>query len=380
MSGTLIWTDRLRIERAVWTFNSYLQALPWRSQVAKRRELRVNLRAASADVGTKEALRRLGNVRTMAADYITAEYGGPRPSWWAAICVLQAFWFMFWLSSARIDAFKGGVIAANPHATGLFHWHGVAYVFTAATFTFVNGKATEVVARCCRSSTCASLGWRSLSDGSGVCSRHRAASSRLTRTASSNPYNRTVDSSAAIKIAVDPPNIGRLVHTPKSAWAGNYRENGHGRPPHPLIPESLIGSLPLRQVGKPLRDTRASVTFPAQAAQHPVTKEQAVTRRFYFARAPRSSPGRTKDRRSRPEHDRSPRDRGRVAPPQGSRRRAGAVGPPNPRSAGRALASTRSASLLHRLRQRNVASPRSPRCPAASVARGLDRSGGAQAR
>jgi hypothetical protein len=128
----------------VWTFNSYLQALPWRSQVAKRRELRVNLRAASADVGTKEALRRLGNVRTMAADYITAEYGGPRPSWWAAICVLQAFWFMFWLSSARIDAFKGGVIAANPHATGLFHWHGVAYVFTAAMFTFVNGKATEV--------------------------------------------------------------------------------------------------------------------------------------------------------------------------------------------------------------------------------------------
>ena len=144
MSGTLIWTDRLRIERAVWTLDSYLQNLPWRSRVAKRRELRVNLRAASADVGTKEALRRLGNVRTMAADYIIAEYGGPRPSWWAAICVFPAFWFMFWLSNARIDAFKGGVIAANPHATGLFHWHGVAYVFTDATFTFVNGKATEV--------------------------------------------------------------------------------------------------------------------------------------------------------------------------------------------------------------------------------------------
>jgi len=144
MSGTLIWTDRLRIERAVWTLNSYLRNLPWRSQAAKRRELRVNLRAASADVGTKEALRRLGNVRTIAADYIIAEYGGPGPSWLAAICVLQALWFMFWLSNDRIDAFKGGVIAANPHATGLFHWHGVAYVFTHATFTFVNGKATEV--------------------------------------------------------------------------------------------------------------------------------------------------------------------------------------------------------------------------------------------
>jgi len=145
MSGTLIWTDRLRIERAVWTFNSYLQTLPMRSQAAKRRELRINLRAASADVGTEEAVRRLGNVRTMAAEYITAEYGGPRPSWWAAIYVaLPAFVLMFWLSNARIDAFKGGVLAANPHASGLFHWHGVAYVFTDATFTFVNGKATEV--------------------------------------------------------------------------------------------------------------------------------------------------------------------------------------------------------------------------------------------
>ena len=100
MSGTLIWTDRLRIERAVWTLNSYLQNLPWRSQVAKRRELRVNLRAASADVGTKEALRRLGNVRTIAADYIIGEYGGPTPSWWAATFVLlPGFWFMFWVSN-----------------------------------------------------------------------------------------------------------------------------------------------------------------------------------------------------------------------------------------------------------------------------------------
>ena len=95
-----------------------------------------------------------------------------------------------------------------------------------------------------------------------------------------------------------------------------------------------------------------------------------MTRCFYLARAPRWSPGRAKDRRSRPEHDRSPRDRGRVAPPRGSRRRAGAFGPPNPRWAGRAHASRRSASLSHRLRQASVASPRSRRCPAATVARG----------
>jgi len=90
-------------------------------------------------------VRRLGNVRTMAADYIIAEYGGPGPSWWAAnLRLTGVLVHVLVVQVPRIDAFKGGVIAANPHATGLFHWHGVAYVFTAATFTFVNGKATEV--------------------------------------------------------------------------------------------------------------------------------------------------------------------------------------------------------------------------------------------
>jgi len=124
---------------------------------------------------------------------------------------------------------------------------------------------------------------------------------------------------------------------------------------------------------------RGDLTFHARAVQHPVTEEQTVTRRFYLARAPRSSPGRAKDRRSRPEHDRSPRDQGRVAPIRGLRRRAGAFGPPNPRSVGRAHASRRSASSSHRMRRRSVASPRSQRCPAATVARGLRRSGGVQA-
>ena len=84
------------------------------------------------------------------------------------------------------------------------------------------------------------------------------------------------------------------------------------------------------------------LTFHARAARHPVTEEQTVTRHFCLARAPRPSPDRAKDRRSRPEHDRSPRDRGSVAPPRGSRRHAGAVGPPSPRSASRAQASMRS--------------------------------------
>jgi hypothetical protein len=146
MTETLTWTDRMRIERAVWTLDTYLQNLPRKSRVSKRRELRVNLRAASADVGADEALRRLGNLRTIAAEYVVAEFGGPAPSLTVAMwCVmLPAFALMFWLSNARIDAFRSGAIAANPHLTGVFHMTGIAYVLTNDTLTFANGKMTEV--------------------------------------------------------------------------------------------------------------------------------------------------------------------------------------------------------------------------------------------
>ena len=145
MTETLTWTDRIRVERAVWTLDTYLQNLPRKSRVSKRRELRVNLRAASADVGANEALRRLGNIRTIAAEYVVAEFGGPAPSWTVAWCVmLPAFALMFWLSNARIDAFRNGAIAANPHLTGMFHMSGVTYVLTNDTLTFANGKMTEV--------------------------------------------------------------------------------------------------------------------------------------------------------------------------------------------------------------------------------------------
>src|ERR1035441_7767214 len=145
MTETLNWTDRFRVERTVWTLDRYLRNLPRKSRIAKRRELRVNLRAASAEVGAHEALRRLGNIRTIAAEYVVAEFGGPAPSLTVAMCVmLPAFALMFWLSNARIDAFRSGAIAANPHLTGVSHMTGIAYVLTNDTLTFANGKMTEV--------------------------------------------------------------------------------------------------------------------------------------------------------------------------------------------------------------------------------------------
>jgi hypothetical protein len=78
----LRWVDRLRIERAVWRLDWLAQDLPGRTRRSMRRDLRANLRAAAADVGAAQAIRNLGSLHQVAADYIAAEYGdrGPRPT------------------------------------------------------------------------------------------------------------------------------------------------------------------------------------------------------------------------------------------------------------------------------------------------------------
>ncbi|MYY09845.1 hypothetical protein GT204_13205 [Streptomyces sp. SID4919] len=144
----LALTDRLRIERAVWSLNSHLGDLPIRSKRAKRYETRANLYAAAADIGTAEAVRGLGDLRGLAADYLAAEYGerGPRPS-----CTLGAIWLIMvhviagLLAVGGKAAFTAGVRAAEPHATGDFQWPGVRYVINEATITFRDGAAGPTV-------------------------------------------------------------------------------------------------------------------------------------------------------------------------------------------------------------------------------------------
>jgi hypothetical protein len=142
MTNTVSLFDRLRIERAVWTLDQRLYELPRRSRIAKRREVRQNLRAAASDVGARAALARLGDSHTLAAEYLSAELGdGPRPSWMAASLFL--FIGQLLLTSIFFDAgkaFARGVAAANPHATGTFTWHGISYVQSKVTYTFTDGR------------------------------------------------------------------------------------------------------------------------------------------------------------------------------------------------------------------------------------------------
>src|SRR6478609_935084 len=89
MTHSVTWIDRMRIERVVWALDQRLYDLPRASRIAKRREVRANLRAAAADIGTTDALRNIGNSRLLALEYRDAEFGNePRPSWIAAVVFL----------------------------------------------------------------------------------------------------------------------------------------------------------------------------------------------------------------------------------------------------------------------------------------------------
>jgi hypothetical protein len=145
--STMTWQDRLRLERAVWSFDHLLQDLPRGSRVAKRRELRDNLRSATEDVGASTAVRQLGDLRQLAAGYLAAEYGDwqPRPSWTNALgAAVVSYLFLYWLLEAASSAFRAGVLTTHPAATGEFSWDGIPYVLDHVVFTFTNGASTSV--------------------------------------------------------------------------------------------------------------------------------------------------------------------------------------------------------------------------------------------
>jgi hypothetical protein len=146
MSQGINWIDRLRIERFVWALDQQIYDLPRASRIARRREVRDNLLAAARDVGTTEALRRLGSSRRLAHEYLAAELGdGPRHSWIAAAYFAGLFPLILLSGLGQAaSAYQDGITAVNPHVTGTFTWHGIDYLQTDVTFTFVDGNASQV--------------------------------------------------------------------------------------------------------------------------------------------------------------------------------------------------------------------------------------------
>ncbi|GAB1641275.1 hypothetical protein [Krasilnikovia sp. MM14-A1259] len=144
MTHTVNWLDRLRIERRVWGLDQHLYDLPRAQRIATRRDVRANLREAAADVGTTEALRRVGSSRRLAEQYLAAEFGDrPRHSWMGAFyaAFLVPLTLDFFLAEAD-NAFQSGVTSADPHATGTYLWSGVSLLQSEVTYSFSNGTAS----------------------------------------------------------------------------------------------------------------------------------------------------------------------------------------------------------------------------------------------
>jgi hypothetical protein len=114
--------------------------------VAKRRELRANLHDASADDGTPEALRRVGSIPRLAAEYISVEYGHGtrRPHWLAMVAwLLLGYVALTLLLEATSSAFVDGVLAVNPDMSAPVVWSGISRVFAPVTVTFAAGEVTS---------------------------------------------------------------------------------------------------------------------------------------------------------------------------------------------------------------------------------------------
>lgn len=146
MAQHITWIDRLRVERVVWALDQQLYDLPRASRIAKRREVRENLFAAAHDIGTTEALRRLGGSRELANEYLTAEFASrPRHSWVAAAYFAGAVPLVLTaLLTEAANAYRDGIVAANPNATGTYAWHGISYLQHSVTYTFTNGSGSSV--------------------------------------------------------------------------------------------------------------------------------------------------------------------------------------------------------------------------------------------
>ena len=133
--------DNFRINWAMWRLDIFMTGIPGRERRAIRNEVQANLRASAAEVGTAEAVRRLGSLRRLGASYLDAEYGEgrPRPSLWRGI-----FWeslvgiFLIQGSFAALSAFMRG-LEARPGAEGTFVWDEMATTIFWAEVTYQAG-------------------------------------------------------------------------------------------------------------------------------------------------------------------------------------------------------------------------------------------------
>lgn len=140
--------ERARIEVAVRRVDTGLQ---WRVPRARRHqirdELRANLTEAAERVGGEEAVRQLGDLRTLARSYADIYRGrwDFRAGWWALFITYVAVQI---LSIVISLAFSAGVVAGGGHPASYALWSGFGPFAGSAsphTFTVVLGSPAHLV-------------------------------------------------------------------------------------------------------------------------------------------------------------------------------------------------------------------------------------------
>ena len=106
--------DRLRIERAVWRYDAWLEYydIYFSKRRAMRQELRTNLRDAAADRGAVGAVDRLGSIRALARE--SAMPRARQPRWMHGVYAAIATWVVYTcLVMTMAFGFADGVDAAG---------------------------------------------------------------------------------------------------------------------------------------------------------------------------------------------------------------------------------------------------------------------------
>jgi hypothetical protein len=144
--------DRIRVELLIQRLDYHLSDLPGPRRRQVRREIRANLAAAAADVGTRRAVANLGHPRVLAAGYLAAE-GRPLPqfrkgAWWAAAALAGYVWAALIFATGFLDgaeaasgldrrltsSFLGATVEANPGPSFAVTFNAVALVLPAVVF------------------------------------------------------------------------------------------------------------------------------------------------------------------------------------------------------------------------------------------------------
>ena len=146
MPSNLHWTDKLRIERFVRSVDGHLGDLPGKVRSGHRGDLRANLTAACADGDSRAAIARMGSPRSLALEFLEAEYGHGtrRPSWlMAATFFVATYLFMYWLLETGTAAFAAGLTTADLHTTGDYRWDAVPYLLSHVSMSFADGRLVD---------------------------------------------------------------------------------------------------------------------------------------------------------------------------------------------------------------------------------------------